>query len=52
MVFAVSNPCATDKGGCEQTCTWSNSAAVCTCTSGSLNGKKCDQGNANLYIAL
>ena len=53
-MFAVSNPCNTDKGGCEDTCTWNNDAAVCTCTSGSLNtdGKKCDKGNANLLIQL
>ena len=44
--------CDTSNGGCEQTCTNNNGAAVCSCTTGTLNsdGQNCDPGSVHQYI--
>ena len=45
--FIATDPCATSNGGCAQTCTNTNGAAVCSCLSGTLNadGMACHGGN-------
>ena len=52
MQYFLVNPCDTNNGECEQTCTNNNGAAVCSCTTGTLNGdgKNCDQGRVLQYI--
>ena len=45
--FIATDPCDTNNGGCDHTCTNTNGAAVCSCLSGTLNadGMACDGGN-------
>ena len=47
FTFLATNPCDTNNGDCEETCTNNNDAADCSCTSGTLNGdgKTCGPGN-------
>ena len=49
--FAV-DPCDSTNGGCEQRCTNNNGVAVCSCTTGILNGngQNCDPGILYQYI--
>ena len=49
--FAV-DPCATDNGGCTQTCANIDGAATCSCTTGTINadGLNCDPGSLYQYI--
>ena len=49
MQYFLVNPCDTNNGECEQTCTNNNGAAVCSCTTGTLNsdGQSCDPGSVH-----